>query len=196
MSKVLEFFFDYSSPYSYLASTQVEALAERSGALLQWRPFLLGGVFKATGNVAPASNLVKARYLFKDLLDWTRHYRLPDFRLPAQFPMNSLLADRVGLAIDPVLLPRYPHAVYRAAFVEGLDVGEKEVLEAALSKLGVDPRAAFERASSDGVKQALRANTEQAVERGAFGAPTFFIGEDMYVGNDRLAFVEAALGRP
>lgn len=194
MSKTVEFFFDYSSPYSYLASTQIESVAQRTGAQLRWRPFLLGAVFKATGNIPPASNLHKARYMLQDLLNWTRHYELPDFRLPDSFPANSVKADRLGLvAQEKGKLPQFTHALYRAVFAEGRDLSDLGVLSSVLGQVGLPPAEALARAEAQEIKDRLRKNTDEAVERGSFGAPTFFVGDDLYVGNDRLVFVEKAL---
>ncbi len=194
MARTLEFFFDYGSPYSWLACRQVEALARRTSAELRWRPFLLGAVFKATGNQTPAQNTYKARYLLKDLGDWTRTLGLPAFMPPASFPTDSLKANRLGLVADELgKLPAYSHAVYRTSFNEGRDISQPQVLADLLRGIGIDPQAAFARMLSQEIKDRLRKNTEEAVERGAFGAPTFFIGDDMYFGNDRLPFVEAAL---
>ncbi|MBN1204815.1 MAG: 2-hydroxychromene-2-carboxylate isomerase [Myxococcaceae bacterium] len=194
MAKTLEFFFDYASPYSYLASEQVEALAERTGAELRWRLFLLGAVFKATGNVPPISNPSKAGYLGKDLLDWCRYQGLPELRMPEAFPVNSLKADRLGLvAAEQGRIAAFSHATYRAAFVEGKDLGDPKVLQELARAAGLEPEAALARSETQEIKDALRRNTEEAVSRGAFGAPTFFVGEDMYFGNDRLVLVERAL---
>ena len=195
MAKVLEFFFDYSSPYSYLASTRVEAVVRRAGADLRWRPLLLGALFKESGNPSPASNIVKARYMLKDLLDWTRHYDLPDFMLPEGFPSSSLKAARLGLVADERgRLPAFTHALYREVFVEGKDVSDVGVLTGVLLKIGLGAEESFERSGSPEIKDLLRRNTDEALARGAFGTPSFFIGDDMYFGNDRLPFVEAALG--
>jgi 2-hydroxychromene-2-carboxylate isomerase len=195
MTKTLEFFFDYTSPYSYLAATQVEALCARTGATLRWRPFLLGAVFKATSNASPATVPLKARYMYKDLGDWTRLYGLPEIRFPPSFPMNSMKADRLGMvAEEQGKLAAFTHAVYRAVFAEGRDAAEERVLCEVLAEIGLDPKASLQRADSPEIKERLRANTDDAVKRGAFGAPTFFVDEsDMYVGNDRLPFVERAL---
>ncbi|MGA9523988.1 MAG: 2-hydroxychromene-2-carboxylate isomerase [Myxococcaceae bacterium] len=196
MAKTLEFFFDYGSPYSWLACTQIDAIAQRTSAEVRWRPFLLGAVFKATGNHAPAQNMYKARYLLKDLGDWTRAYGLPAFVLPPDFPSDSIKANRLGLVAEELgKLPAYSHAVYRAGFTEGRDISQPQVLADLLRGAGMDPQAAFARMLSQEIKDRLRKNTDEAVERGAFGAPTFFIGDDMYFGNDRLPFVEAALRR-
>lgn len=194
MAKTLEFFFDYASPYSYLASEQVEALVQRTGAELRWRPFLLGAVFKATGNVSPLTNERKAVYLAKDLLDWTRHLGLPDFRMPEGFPINSLKANRLGLvAAEQGRIAPFSHATFRAAFAEGRNMNDPQVLTELARATGLAPEAALARTENQEIKDALRRNTEEAVERGAFGAPTFFLGDDMYFGNDRLILVERAL---
>lgn len=193
-----EFFFDYGSPYSYLAATQVEEVARRTGAELVWRPFLLGGVFKSTGNTPPAANLYKAKYLIKDLQNWCEHYGLPPFRLPDAFPLNSLKADRLGVVmVRKGLIAPFTHAVYRRAWQEGRDIGDPEVLRGTLRGLGEDPEPLLAEIEQSEVKDELRRNTEEAVARGAFGAPTFFVNKvDMYVGNDRLMFVEKALLAP
>jgi 2-hydroxychromene-2-carboxylate isomerase len=192
--KTLEFFFDYTSPYSYLASTQVEPLVARTGATLVWRPFFLGGVMKSTQNTPPIFNPFKRKHLFKDLQDWARHYQLPPLKLHDPFPMNALHADRLGLvALEQGAIVPFTHAVYKAAFVEGKDIADSSVLTSALVTAGLNPADALSRAGSDDIKAKLKANTDEAVGRGAYGAPSFFIGDDYYVGNDRLQFVEAAL---
>jgi 2-hydroxychromene-2-carboxylate isomerase len=192
----LEFFFDLGSPYSYLASTQVEALVARASATLKWRPFLLGGVFSATGNEPPTTNMYKARYLFKDLQDWANHYRLPPVAIPEDFPGNSLKANRLALVADEQgKLPGFVNAAYRAAFVDGQSLSDAQVLTEVCRGAALDVQASFARMLSQEVKDRLRRNTEEAVGKGAYGAPTFFIGDEMFFGNDRLLFVEAALTR-
>jgi 2-hydroxychromene-2-carboxylate isomerase len=194
MARTLEFFFDYASPYSYLATEQVEAVAKRTGAEIRWRPFLLGAVFKATGNVPPVTNAHKAMYLGKDLADWARYLGLPEFQLPSAFPVNSLKANRLGLvAAEHGSIVPFTRAAFRAAFVEGKDVGDPSVLAELARGVGLDPEKALAQAESQEIKDALRRNTEEAVSRGAFGAPTFFVGDQMFFGNDRLMFVERAL---
>jgi 2-hydroxychromene-2-carboxylate isomerase len=196
MQRTLEFFFDCASPYSYLASTRIEGIAQRTGAQLVWRPFLLGAVFKATGNGGMTDNLYRARYFLKDLGDWCRAYRLPPFKLPPSFPMDALKADRLALvAHEQGKLPAFVHAVFRAGFALGRDTSSPQVLSDVLRAVELDPQAAFARMLSPEIKSQLRKNTDEAIDRGAFGAPACFVGEDMYFGNDRLAFVEAALVR-
>lgn len=194
MAKTLEFFFDYASPYSYLASEQVEALAKRTGADIRWRPFLLGAVFKATGNVPPITTPNKAIYLGKDLVDWAIHLGLPPFQMPSSFPINSLKADRLGIvAAEQGRIAQFSHAAFRAAFVQGKDLNEPEVLAELARAAGLDAEKALARAEAQEIKDALRRNTDEAIARGAFGAPTFFVGDEMFFGNDRLIFVERLL---
>ena len=189
----LEFFYDFVSPYSYLASTRVEEVARRTGATLRWRPFLLGGVFKATGNRSPIETVAKGRHMWTDLERWSRRLGVP-LRRPQTFPVSSLLALRAALAADKkgALVP-YTHAVFRAYWAEGRDVASPAVLTAIVNEAGLDGAALVALAPEH--KAALAANTEEAVARGAFGAPTFFVGDEMFIGNDRLDFVEEALRR-
>lgn len=193
---MLEFFWDVASPYTYLASTQVESICQRAGAELRLRPFLLGGLFRAVGNDTPARNQAKRRYMNEDLRRWRSHYGVP-MVLPTEqdvFPLNSLLPMRVAVAAEQ---RGAGFAFFREAFKshwqEGRNVSEPEVLAPLVEALGLNPQELLEAAQSQPIKDALRANTEEAVERGAFGAPTMFVGEAMFFGNDRLMFVEQAL---
>ncbi|HET8733222.1 MAG TPA: DsbA family protein, partial [Anaeromyxobacteraceae bacterium] len=124
----LEFFYDYTSPYRYLASTRVEAVAARAGAAVRWRPFVLGGVFKETGNRAPIEVSAKGRHMLVDLERWSRRLGVP-LRWPGTFPIASVLALRCALAAEPAgkLVP-FSQAVFRAAWAEGADVGSADVL--------------------------------------------------------------------
>lgn len=193
--QTLEFFFDLLSPFSYLASTQVEAVCARTGAALAWKPFLLGAVFKATENASPLSNPHKAAYLLKDLQRWADHYGLPPLTFPSEFPFRVVDADRLVLvAAEQGKAGVFARAAFDAIWAGGKDLGKPEALAPVLRSVGMDPAISLERAGSIEIKDALKRNGEEAVARGAFGAPTFFIGDEMYLGNDRLAFVERALG--
>ncbi|HLL02731.1 MAG TPA: 2-hydroxychromene-2-carboxylate isomerase [Myxococcaceae bacterium] len=194
MAKTLEFFFDYASTYSYLACNQVEAVAQRTGAELRWRPFLLGAVFKATGNHTPLQIPQKGVYIAKDIQDWLRYLKLPALVLPESFPANSLKANRMALvAAEHGKVAAFSHAAYRAAFAEGKDLNDPKVLAELARQVGLEPDKALAHIENQEIKDALRRNTEEAVARGAFGAPTFFVGDNMFFGNDRLMFVEQAL---
>jgi 2-hydroxychromene-2-carboxylate isomerase len=187
----LEFFYDFVSPYSYLSSTRVEALAARTGATLRWRPFLLGGVFKATENRAPLEVPAKGRHMWIDLERWGRRLGVP-LRRPDPFPFSSILALRTAFAAEAAgkLVP-YTHAVYRAAWADGRDVANPEVLAAIASEAGLDGAALV--AAAPDYKVALLKQTQDAVDRGAFGAPACFVGDQLFIGNDRLDFAEEAL---
>jgi 2-hydroxychromene-2-carboxylate isomerase len=187
----LEFFYDFVSPYSYLASTRVEDLARRAGAELRWRPFLLGGVLKATDNKAPADTPAKYRHIKVDVGRWALRLGVP-LAFPEKHPFSTVLAMRCALAAEArgELVP-FTHASFRAAWVEGRDLTTPEVLSAVAMSAGLDGAALV--AAAPDYKAALAAQTEEAVRRGAFGAPTFFVGDEMFVGNDRLDFVELAL---
>jgi 2-hydroxychromene-2-carboxylate isomerase len=189
--KTLEFFYDFVSPYSYLASTRVEELVRRTGAELSWRPFLLGGVLKATGNKAPADTPAKYRHLKVDVDRWARRLRVP-LAFPERHPFSTVLAMRCALAAEARgNLAPFTHAAFRAAWVEGRDLTSPEVLSGVALSVGLDGASLV--AAAPDYKAALTSQTEEAVRRGAFGAPTFFVGEEMFVGNDRLDFVEQAL---
>ena len=187
----LEFFYDFVSPYSYLASTRVEAVAGRHAAGLLWRPFLLGGVFKATGNRAPIEVEAKGRHMWIDLQRWARRLGVPLVR-PGQFPVASILALRSALEADRLgkLVP-FTHAVYRAYWGEGRDISQPDLLAALAGSVGLDGAAVV--AAAPQHKEALTRQTQEAIDRGAFGAPTFFVAGEMFVGNDRLELVEDAL---
>ena len=186
MSRTVEFFYDIVSTYSYLASTQIEALADRTGATFVWRPFLLGGVFKATGNAPPASLPARGLYLMTDVQRWCRLYGVT-FKLPASFPASTLIAMRALTALEGDERVAATHRLFHAYFVDNVDISDAAVVA---DLIGEGPVAM---ASDPTVKAALRASTEEAVSRGAFGAPSFFFNGEMYFGNDRLHFLEAAL---
>ena len=193
MTRTLEFYYDYGSPYSYLADTQVEAIAKRAGALLVRKPMLLGGIFKATGNSSPAGLAQKSAWSAFDMPMWARHYGVPFQRNP-YFPVNTLALMRGAAAaqIDG-LFERYHPAVYRAMWVDGRNLNDMAEVAAVLSAAGLDPARFADRIQAQDVKDRLKDTTEEAVARGVFGAPTSFVGDMMFFGNDRLPFVEMAL---
>ncbi len=195
MSRTVEFFFDVGSPTAYLAYTQLPALAAACGAQVVWRPMLLGGVFKATGNASPVSVPAKGRWMNDDLQRWARRYGVPLVFNP-HFPINTLTLMRgaVGLQMrEPAEFLRYLGVVFDAMWCEPRKLGDPEVLAQVLRDSGFDPAHVAALAADAEVKAQLIANTEEAVARGAFGAPTFFVGEQMFFGQDRLEFVREAL---
>lgn len=193
MARTLEFYFDYGSPYSYLADTQVEAIAQRTGATLVRKPMLLGGVFKATGNHSPAELPQKSAWSAFDMPMWARHYGVPFQRNPF-FPVNTLALMRGAAAaqIDGSF-ERYHPAVFKAMWVEGRNLNEMKEVASVLASAGLDAAKFGARIQDPDVKDRLKATTEEAVARGVFGAPTCFVDKMMFFGNDRLPFVELAL---
>ena len=189
---------DFSSPFSYLASTQAQALIEKYGARLTWKPILLGALFKEIG--APdvpllAMSSPKRRYMGKDLQDWAKWWGVP-FHFAKVFPLRTPTALRVAL-IDPSTTP----AIYRAAWAEGIDIGAPEVLAQFLDREGYDGASLIEQTQRPEIKNMLRENTAEAQERGAFGVPSFELkrsGEppQMYWGQDRLGLLSEALVKP
>jgi 2-hydroxychromene-2-carboxylate isomerase len=184
-----EFFWDVASPYTYLAFTQLEKLRAASGAEIVLRPFLLGGVFKASGNVMPAENPAKAQYIVQDLKRWRAHYAVP-MRLPVletPFPINSVLPMRAAIAAahERAAEP-FAAALFDAYWVRGVDVSTSEAVAEAASSVGLEPDGILAAASAQAVKDELRHNSDDAVRRGAFGAPAFFVGDELFWGNDRI----------
>jgi 2-hydroxychromene-2-carboxylate isomerase len=193
MAKTLEFYFDYGSPYSYLADTQVEAIARRTGATLVRKPMLLGGVFKSTGNHSPADLPQRSTWSAFDMPLWARHYGVPFQRNPF-FPINTLALMRGAAAAElDGSFARYHPAIFKAMWVDGRNLNDLKEVAAVLSAAGFDPQKFGNRIQEQDVKDRLKATTDEAVGRGVFGAPTSFVDGQMFFGNDRLPFVELAL---
>jgi 2-hydroxychromene-2-carboxylate isomerase len=195
-STVIEFFFDIGSPYSYLAATQVAPLQQATGAPVRWRPFLLGGVFKASGNETPANVASKALYMAKDLERWARHYQVP-FSFSSRFPLSTLITQRAIVAAEQVAgadaAARFAMALFTAYWVQDRDITSPKELGGIADDCRLDVSSLLQAASDPSVKDRLRADTDEAVSRGAFGAPTFFVGQHMFWGNDRIPMIEALL---
>jgi 2-hydroxychromene-2-carboxylate isomerase len=194
-TKAVEFFFDFGSPASYLAWTQLPGICKASGATLVYRPMLLGGVFQATGNSSPVTVPAKGQYMLADLARFARRYGVP-MRFNPHFPINTLTLMRgaVGLQMrQPQRFEEFVSAMFKAMWVEGRNMADPAVVGEALAQAGFDPPAVLAVTADPAVKNALKANTEEAVRRGAFGAPTMFVGNQMFFGQDRLEFVREAL---
>jgi 2-hydroxychromene-2-carboxylate isomerase len=193
MARTLEFYFDYGSPYSYLADTQIEAIARRTGAAVVRKPMLLGGVFKATGNGSPMTIELKSKWSATDLPMWAKHYGVP-FQSNPFFPVNTLALMRGATAaeIDGVF-DRYHPAMFRAMWVDGRNLNDIKEVVAVLKAAGLDAQKIGNRIQDQDVKDRLKTVTDEAVSRGVFGAPTSFVDGMMFFGNDRLPFVELAL---
>jgi 2-hydroxychromene-2-carboxylate isomerase len=193
--KQVEFLFDYGSPFSYLADTQMPALAARTGAKVLYTPILLGAVLKATGNSSPIAVPAKGKYMRIELQRWARRYGVPDLVNPF-FPINTMPLMRAAVATQQLgLFDRYHPLIFNAFWAKGLNLGDTAVFTGVLEAGGL-PAAEILRASeTHEVKDRLRRNTDDAVARGMFGAPAFFVGDEMFWGNDRLDWVEAALAK-
>jgi 2-hydroxychromene-2-carboxylate isomerase len=195
MKKTVEFLFDVGSPTAYLAWTQLPGICAETGATLVCQPMLLGGVFQATGNISPAAVPAKGSYMTADLTRFAKRYGVPFAHNP-YFPINTLVLMRGAVGVQlrlPERFDAYLTAVFSALWVEQKNLNDPAVLMAVLAATGFDPAAMQALVAEPAVKDALRANTEAAVARGVFGAPTMFVGETMYFGQDRLDFVREAL---
>ncbi len=191
----LEFFFDVGSPTAYLAHTQLPGIAARTGADMRWRPMLLGGVFKSTGNRAPGEVAPKGAYMLRDLQRYAARYGVPYAHNP-NFPINTILMMRGAVAAQRQgVLPGYLDAIFRGMWIEQAPMQNPQEVGRRLAAAGIDVAALLALTEDQSVKDELRANTEEAVGRGAFGAPTFFVGTEMFFGQDRLDFVEEELRR-
>jgi 2-hydroxychromene-2-carboxylate isomerase len=195
MPRDLDFYFDVGSPAAYLAWTQVPRLAQAMGATVHYKPILLGGVFQATGNRSPAEVPAKGKWLNADLERFARRYGVP-FRHNPHFPINTLMLMRAALGLQmrqPHRLLPYGDAVYKALWVDGRNMNEPAEVARALQEAGFDPQAVLALSQDPEVKEQLKTVTRQAVARGVFGAPTFFVGDQMFWGQDRMDFVKEAL---
>ncbi len=188
----IEFFWDAASPYTYFASTQIDALAHRCGVKVQYRPFLIGAAFKATGNAPPGLSVpAKGKYMMSDLKNVAAYLGVP-LSAPASFPINSLLPMRMAVAAMATSQgPVFARAVMAAHWGEGQDVSQADVLKEIADGMGLDGAALLEATQDQAIKDELKANCESAISRGAFGAPTFFVNDTMFFGHDRMPVMEA-----
>ncbi|MEP7057718.1 MAG: 2-hydroxychromene-2-carboxylate isomerase [Caldimonas sp.] len=196
MTKTIEHYFDFGSPTSYLAWTQLPKIAADCGAQIDWRPMLLGGVFKATGNSSPATVQAKGRWMHDDILRWARRYGV-GFAFNPHFPINTLTLMRGATGIqlrDPQRFERYLETIYAAMWRAPCNLGDPAVLESVLGDAGFDAAEFIELVGDPEIKARLAATTDEAIARGVFGAPTSFVGTQMFFGQDRLDFVREALG--
>lgn len=184
----IEYWFDFASPYSYLSTAHIDTLARLRGVRVLWRPLLLGPVFRAAGwQGSPfLQQPAKLAWMWTDLERQCARHALP-WRKPSQFPRSSLLPARIALAhSDAPWIARFCTAVFELNFVQDIDIDDPAAMHALLTGLGVQAETVIARAQSPEVKQALRDQTEQGTRRGLFGAPSFFVGDALYWGNDQL----------
>ena len=195
MTRSVEFFFDVGSPTAYLAWTQLPTLCRQEGADLVLRPMLLGGVFQATGNVSPVTVPAKGRYMNVDIARHASRYGVP-LAINPHFPINTLVLMRAAAGVqlrEPERLDAYLRAVFHAMWIEPRNLNDPAEVAQTWQAADFDPAATLALASDADVKGALRATTDEAVSRGVFGAPTMFVGDQMFFGQDRLDFVREAL---
>jgi 2-hydroxychromene-2-carboxylate isomerase len=187
MSKQVEFFYDYVSLYSYLADSQLGNLA---GAEIVYRPMFLGAVMEATGNRPPGTVEAKRKYLMTDVARWTSRYSLA-FRMNPVFPQNTVKALRLALVAQKEgVFGNVHRALFEAMWIQEKVLGD----EAVLGKIAANAGLSLEAIEDPAIKDELKAITGEAVDRGAFGAPTFFVGDQMFFGNDRFEFIADAIG--
>lgn len=193
--KSFEYWFDFGSPAAYLAFTQLQKLETATNSKAVFRPMLLGGVFQATGNQSPASVPAKGAYTFKDFDRFAKRYGVP-FNSNPYFPINTLLLMRGAIGMqqkEPERFLAYCKAVFQAIWVDALNMNDPDTVAVVLHQAGFDPQSLMTLANETPTKEALKAATTDAVVRGVFGAPTFFVGSQMFWGQDRLDFVKEAL---
>ena len=184
----IDFWFEFGSTYSYPAAMRVQKLASQHGIGVNWRPFLLGAVFREQGLADSPFNLypAKGRYMWRDLERICGALGIP-FQRPTEFPRNGLLAARVACCFDDApWVGNFVRAVYRANFVVDTDIADPVVISSCIAGAGEDPEAVLEQAQTPESKQKLREQTDEAMRIGIFGAPTFVVGDELFWGNDRL----------
>jgi len=193
----IDFFYDIASPYSYFAAVRIDGVGERTGHEVRWRPYLLGGVFKATDNRMPGANRYKAAYLLKDLYRLAERYDTP-FAFNPVFPANTVKVQRMLTALAPrgqAEVRGLSLAFFKAYWVDGLNISDAEVAVRIATDAGFDGAALMAATQDQAIKDALRATTDAAVEAGAFGAPAMVVGDQLFWGADRLDDLEWWLKR-
>jgi 2-hydroxychromene-2-carboxylate isomerase len=195
MTKTVEFYFDLGSPATYLAYTQLPKICERTDSQLIYIPILLGGIFKATGNASPATIPAKGRYMFQDLDRYAKRYGVP-LKFNPHFPINTLMLMRAVTGIQlrhPERFQTFIGCLFHALWVEGRSLDDQATVASVLTQNGFDPNEVLALTADEGVKAVLKDNTEKAVQRGVFGAPSMFVDNQLFFGQDRLDFVLEAL---
>ena len=193
--QTIEFYFDLGSPYSYIGFHRIQKIAADRHANILWKPMLLGGVFKATGNSSPMIVPAKAQYAMKDLKRWSKLWQIP-MQMNPYFPINTLQLMRLVTAVQiyqPEQFLRELTGVFHAMFGEPRNLNDLQEFKKMLTDLDLDVQQVQDWLEDEQVKQQLKSVTEEAVQRGVFGAPTWFSQNEMYWGIDHLHFLEHAL---
>ncbi len=201
MAAQVEFFYDYSSPWTYLAFTRIDGLCRKYTAALSWRPILVGGIFNTINpsvyEFREKGVAAKQKYMAKDMQDWAHYYALTIKNPPSVFPVNSVKALRgalVALEHPSTFLP-YSSRVFEAYWGEDKDISQDTVLRTIVEEVGLDPQEYFDKIARQDYKDRIRANTDELMRRGGYGTPTMFVNGSMFFGNDRLVLVEEELKR-
>lgn len=192
MPSAIEFYFDFSSPYSYLASEQIEALAARYGRTVQYKPTLLGAAFRLSGQRPLTEIPVKGQYSRRDFARSARFAGIA-FCMPEPFPIATVQAARALLVLQqerPDLASQFVHAAFRAYFVDGRNIAQGEVLREVLQRCGADADSVLEATAQPQIKERLKAAVDESLARGVFGAPFIFVDGEPFWGNDRLPQIE------
>jgi 2-hydroxychromene-2-carboxylate isomerase len=194
MNITLDFYYDFGSPTTYLAYRRLKQLQQQYDLDINYMPILLGGIFKATANTSPVAIPAKGKYMLEhDLPRFARRYKVP-LNFNPHFPLNTLNLMRGAIAAERLdCRDAYMDTVYTAVWIDGKNMAEPQVVATALGDAGLDATALMELSQDPAVKAELISRTEAAVERGLFGAPTLFIGDEMFFGQDRMDFIEEAL---
>ena len=200
MARQLDFFFDCSSPWTYLAFHAVQPLAAELDVAIVWKPILVGGVFNSVNQTVydnrAKPNLLKQTYMLKDLSDWARLYGLKIVFPPTVFPVNSVKCMRGAfVALEQEKLVPYATAAFESYWGDDRDLSREDVLADIAARAGLERQRFFAGIETESCKAKLRANTDELIQRGGFGSPTMFVGGSMFFGNDRLPLVKAALER-
>ena len=193
MNKVIDFYFDYGSPATYLAWTQIYKIVEEADANLNMIPMLLGGVFKETGNASPATVPAKSKWMGADLRMYAKNYNV-EFNSNSFFPINTLNLMRGAIAAQKLdIFEKYSDTIFKGIWVKDLNLGDLEVLKDYLEKSGISADEVFKLCQDQEIKNELITNTQEAVSKGIFGAPSFIIDGILIFGQDRLHFVKDLL---
>ena len=193
MNAPIEFYFDFSSPYGYLASHKIDALAAKHGRAVDWRPMLLGAVFKQTGGAPLTMIPLKGDYSKRDFLRSARYHGIDDFRLPSPFPIATQAAARIMLSTkmhDSQLAARVAKALYRAYFFDNRDISNPDTASDIAAAAGADREAARESVGDPAIKEALRREVDGAIARGVFGSPFVFVDGEPFWGLDRFEQID------
>lgn len=195
MSKTIEFYYDFVSSASYVAYKRLPEMVRKAGGTIQWKPMVLGGVFKAVGNAGPTNIAAKGKWMFDDLERICARHGI-EFSVNPKFPLNTIMALRGAIAAEKLggdVLEKYMDLMFAGAWADDSDISDPQVVMELLENAGLPAQEIANMVQDQAIKDELRANTEEAIARGAFGAPTFFVNGEMHWGQDRLDDVMIAL---